>query len=825
MEGGSIISSKLKFVESKKKFRVSPNFNNNSTKKLITSANNHGLVIVACSDNTIKSASVDLLNLQDKPEIVNLTQFRFITNLTFKPTLITVARYGFSSVLLICGQSEVNQCPVVEAIDLDTQESIGKQELPELGDSEIVDYAWHPNYYDSIVALCTNSGCLLTLGINRKTRCVSMLFNDPLYGALTCCWSPKGKNLAIGMINGQILRLEPVITTDTFNYKKVDKSVLTFNHIKQDHQVTKLRWINKTFLMSVHSRPANTAGPETVYSLITVKPDKPYLYWTNLIFENQNLPNYIVHLVNLSNSVFCMSNASGEAAVIGVDGAKEAKTNELNDWRSIIIDEEGARIELPLDGNNRETYPMGVTTAFLKNNSIDQPIVIFYTSDGVICPYLASHAENILKLPEFQQPQDCPVTLKAPPPVPQQQNIFGGMMNSFSLSAPQKLSTPWASLSQQPQPLQQQQQPQVPQPQAQPNIFSSMTSSFNLTAPLKSLSTTWGSLSLQAQPQAQAETQKEPLALLNPEPKQQQQQSQPPPQLQIQQQLQAPPQTQPRIQSQPPSQSQIQASLQKQIQAPPLALPQSQSQSPSQAQAQAPTLSQPKTQSQPQSQTQNQAIIKKFIEDIGTIKKGIEFNEVFMSLLDEVNSLRVDLDEVQEIHKIHHDALETIKEDVDSLDIGMLENLYLIEYIKTRSRSRRKSVHPLIYKKVEGIKVKSKMIAGKLRELENHVEAAWEEFVRRNALENKNRKINSVDIVYKTLANNQKIIKVLKNKVADHNDSKELNVTNLSMSSLKSPNDSTYSSMIVPTVNASKIRAFREYLSSRGVAPVRRPGK
>lgn len=400
MEGTTINSSKLRFIENKTKIRLGNNAEDlSSSYKLVTAANNHGLILTGLRDGTIRGIPFSSFNqLND-----GSSEYPIVFKTVAPPQLLTVARFGYSSILLVT--SNQNNCPHVEAFDLDKKELIGQLQLTEVSGSNIVDYAWHPNFYDSLVALCTNTGNLLVVAISRRDRAISLIYNKH-HGTLSCCWSPKGKNLAIGTTNGQVLRLEPVISTTSFSFKGVDNSTIVFSHPKMtpEHQIIKLRWINKTYLMGVHARPRSSYGPDSIYTLFTIKPSKPYRYWTNLCFENQISQNYIVNLTNFTNTVICTSNASGEAGVIGVEGSKEAASSDIQVWHSIIVDE-GARIELPLDSSNRETYPLGSTV-------FDQTNLVFYTSDGVICSFTALHDENILKLPEFQPEEKLPLIMK-----------------------------------------------------------------------------------------------------------------------------------------------------------------------------------------------------------------------------------------------------------------------------------------------------------------------------------------------------------------------------------------------------------------------------
>lgn len=697
MEGQSNINNKLKFKELKKikTPQIGP------VHKAIAAANSHNLIFICSDGNTVKAISSQILDDGFSDSGRNL-------QLSFRPTLLTVARYGYSSTLLVTGQNDTQNCPVVEAFDIDNLQSIGRLNLTELGNAEIVDYAWNPNYYESIVTLCTNRGHLVVVAIDRKIKGLSMVYNEPQYGALTCCWSPKGKNLAIGMQNGKILRLEPVITTSGFTFKEVANSVITLASpkITPEHQVVKLRWLNKTFLLSVHAKYRNPNGPDTIYSVITVKPSKPFLYWPNVCFENQIQTNYTIHLANLTNAVVCSSNASSEATVIGVNGSKEAKSNELKDWHSVIIDEEGARIELPLDANNRETYPLGFTTAYL--TKFEHPILLFYSSDGHICPYAAIHSEGILKLPEFQQPLDCPIRVQAqqqplniPVCVPNQQQMLDSVLRAPTL-----------------QPL-----------------------DSTLRAPtLQPIDST---ISIPTQ---------QPLNATVRLPTQQSQSSA------IQ------------IQPQQPLVNSVRVQTTQHIQIP------------------TPTLS----------------------KDIKSIRDGIEFNQQYLTLFEEVNQLRDKFDEVLDMHTSYKEVRQLITQDISSLDLGMLENLYLVSHIRSvlKNKHSPRPIDPVLRDKYEKLKSKTRAISEQISSLNDQVDSSWENSRRNN---NKKHRISSLETIYQTLATNHKIISLLKMKASNL----KKNV----------PEESPAVEMkceIRIREPYSKQLSFRELLASRNTVPVRR---
>lgn len=769
MEGPSNNTNNLRFIGSKNKFRIPQSGANPNCYKSITVANNHGLVIVGCDDKTIKFVSInqflDFSKTQGHPTITNLEQFSCVLPLTFKPTLLTVARQGYSSILFVSGTNEANNCPVIEVFDVDIKSSISRLELPSnYSGVEIIDYAWHPNYYDSIAALCTNQGHLIIASIHKQAKKIAIVYSNNQYRALTCCWSPKGKNLAVGMMNGSMIRMEPVVTSEGFSIKEVDKSLLTFTNPRMtpEHQLIKLRWINKTFLMSVHARVNDPNRRETIHSLITVKPGKPYVFWSNVCFESNSIIKYVVHLVNLTSIVVSASNATTEPAVIGADGQK---STDLTDWSSLSVEDEADKMELPLTSSHDETYTKGVTIAFSKGisqDNIERPVLLFHTSDGVICPFAAMHPADILKLPEFQQQAEIPyaaekgilvstqATLEQPPPPAQTPGPFSmssGMLGFSDFTKPQDFSIPKSQDFSQAK-------------QSQPFTFASISASL-------------GDASKQSQPMTTLQTQ--PAAT---------------PAQQLNNQFGQSP-----LSATPP-QSQSQPQVQ-QKQSSPL--------SPAQpAQPTAPPQSQPSQPSVPVSKL----VDYNLAPEIEAIRKKMDLNSVSLSLLDEVNHLRNQFDEIRETHQLHNEALEAIKSDIDALDLGILENLYLVEVIKNRG-TRKRSIDPAMTKKIETIKSALKTMSSKLDYLNNHVDTSWE-LVRRS--KTPVRRLNTLDVIYKTLATNQKVIRNLKQRVQPMVEEAE---------SVK-PREET-KKPVVREQDQSKLTIFREFLACRNEVPVRRP--
>jgi len=669
------------------------------------------------------------------------------------------------------------------------------------------------------------------------------------------------------------MRLEPIIKDGAFNFKEVDASTITLSipPMTPQHQVIRLRWINKTYLLSVHAKTNSPSGPETIYSILTVKPSKPFLYWMNICVESQVVGNYNVQIANLTNSAICSTSAAGEVALIGVLGAKEANSNDLNEWANIIIEEEGARIELPLDSNNQETYPKGLTVVYVKNNLQSdingKPIIVFYTSEGMICPYVALHSEDILQLPEFQPSQvySFPAETglqKTPSLVMQPQKpTFGGSpsftkfggaasfykpaLSSPPLQSAQVVQSPMlgSQLAANQQPAHQQTLPFQTIPQQQVQTFQSAIQPAqqqkvaqqqlfqqpqSIEQSLQSLSTQSASVqqspfNLSKQP-SQVEQPKQQVQIQQPSPQHlqpsqaqppqqapQQQQEQKQQQQQQQQQLQ---QQQQQIQQQQKLQQQKQLQEQKQQLLQAEKQLQQKKQEEEQQKLKEKQLQQQQQQQQhqqKQQQIQQQQQFISFSEELSEVKKKLEFNEAYLSIFDELNFLRSKLDEVSDIHCAHLDALSAVKNDIDALDLEVLETFYLIEYIRSRrdNSSKRRSLDPSTTKKIESLKMKLKQMESKLVEVNDHVDVAWEDFVRRK-MKSERSTATSIEMIYKTMSTNQKIINALKRKITVEPEK-----------SISAPKSFSKN----PAIKVSDLtnHRFEEFLASRSVVPVRRP--
>lgn len=170
--------------------------------------------------------------------------------------------------------------------------------------------------------------------------------------ALCAVWSPKGKQLAIGCRNGNIVQLKPDLT--------VMRTIV--GPVQPLGEIIALLWISnyqfcaayhdaptQTITAAIVDAPKNTAATFTCYDSLLIRMPE----------DNMKPRFYFEHIAEWG-VIIVTTNDSAETAVIG--------TNDGTTWVQWIM-ESNARAELPMV-KNKDSYPLGFTVDRTPRNKI-----------------------------------------------------------------------------------------------------------------------------------------------------------------------------------------------------------------------------------------------------------------------------------------------------------------------------------------------------------------------------------------------------------------------------------------------------------------------
>lgn len=253
--------------------------------------------------------------------------------------------------------------------------------------------------------------------------------------------------------------------------------------------------------------------------------------------------------------------------------------------------------------------------------------------------------------------------------------------------------------------------------------------------------------------------------------------------------------------------------------------------------------------------TFNEAIaneIKDFLKEVSRIKHRLK-NLKMLNVGD--NSEKADL---IKIIRQTEDTLEALQKaykglnpEITTLNNGLLESFALFEEgrsLVSRETDPRykyllqqRSLDPITTRKVEEIKKLNQYLAVQLRELDMNVEEEWKEWLEKKKISKDGtpRSTSNYELVYKTLALNQKAIAHLKKQILPYEEQKpkvpspgksriklQQDISRLS-ESLRESSLNDLTPEIKPhfrlrTLSEHKLGRLREFLESRNTVPVRR---
>lgn len=346
----------------------------------LVSASKYGLIFVAtpeCKINVIPVNAILQLNLSDEStrfplRIIDLPGPASHLSINCDDTLLSVSirKTGYIATLVYSVTSFLS---ADIALFNNTEISCSDEVF-------VLDSKWNPTI-PTVYSICKSDGSIDIFDFKKNSSILKTQI--PAESHSRCfCWSPKGKQIAVGARSGNITQYKPDLT-----------AVKIITAPPSMGPIISLQWISNYQFVAIYTSPTS----ENFIIVIDASKIGPVAYtnYDDICYSHGTIRSnhfYFQMLLEWNTLIVASANSS-EVGVLGM----------LNDrWTQFIL-ADNARAELPLSAHfKQDTLPIGLVVDFtFKKSSL--PYLLLLSNEGLLFCYVILNTKGNAKSLCYQE--------------------------------------------------------------------------------------------------------------------------------------------------------------------------------------------------------------------------------------------------------------------------------------------------------------------------------------------------------------------------------------------------------------------------------------